>query len=106
MSLHDYVIRCYSHSCPREAIYKIASRWSDGITSELKTYALCCEECLPESFRRSLEKQTSCRTSPGEILETPGIFLLAHGQRDRQLQRLVELEEKLRIAKDGSGGAL
>ncbi|HEV3146351.1 MAG TPA: hypothetical protein VGZ47_20860 [Gemmataceae bacterium] len=96
MALRNYVIRCYSRGCPREAVYKVASRWSDGITSELKTYSLCCAECLPARFLASLQKQAACRTAPGEILEPPGIYLLSHGQRDQQLQRLAAMEEKLR----------
>jgi hypothetical protein len=96
MPLRNYPIRCYTPSCPREAVFKVASRWSDGVTSELKTYSLCCAECLPERFRASVQKQAACRTAPGEILEPPGIYLLTRGQRDQQLQRVVELEEKLR----------
>ena len=96
MPLRNYSIRCYTPGCPREAVYKVASRWSDGITSELKTYSLCCAECLPVRFRASVQKQAACRTAAGEILEPPGIFLLTPGQRDRKLQRVVELEEKLR----------
>ena len=97
MPLRNYPIRCYTPGCLRVAEYKVASRWSDGITSELKTYSLCCAECLPERFRASLQKQAACRTAPGEILEPPGIFLLTHGQRDQQLRRLPEMEEKLRL---------
>ena len=95
LPLRNYIIRCYTPDCPREAMYKVASRWSDGITSELKTYSLCCAECLPERFRTSLHKQAACRTAPGEIVEPPGIYLLSHGQRDQNLQRLVQMEKKL-----------
>jgi hypothetical protein len=94
--LRNYIIRCYTPGCPREATYKVASRWSDGVTSELKTYSLCCAECLPERYRASMQKQAACRTAAGEILEPPGIYLLTRGQRDQQLQRDMEMEEKLR----------
>jgi len=90
-----YPILCYRDGCGKLAVYKIAARWSDGITQELKTYALSCEECLPDWFRRSREKQTACRLARGETLETPGIFRLQHGQRDRQLERLPDLEANL-----------
>src|SRR5260370_32169474 len=73
MSLHDYIIRCYTRDCPREAKYKIASRWSDGVTGELKTYSLCCAECLPERFRDSLRKHAACRLPMGETRAPPGI---------------------------------
>jgi hypothetical protein len=96
MAMPPYPLICYQPSCGRPAIYKIAARWSDGVTGELKTYALCCAECLPASFRRSREKQAACRKAANEILEAPGIYLLQRGQRDRQLQRLTDLEEQLR----------
>jgi hypothetical protein len=90
-----YPIACYTPGCKRLAVYKIAARWSDGVTGELKTYALTCEVCLAESFRRSCERQAACRLAPGETLEPPGIYLLEHGQRDRQLRRVPELEAQL-----------
>src|SRR5712692_753693 len=91
----SYPIYCYRKGCGRPAVYKIAARWSDGVTEELKTYALCCAECLPDWFRRSREKQAACHLAPGEIREPPGIYRIERGQRDRQLQRLSELEKKI-----------
>ncbi len=90
-----YPIYCYRRGCGRLAVYKIAARWSDGATEELKTYALSCPECLPEWYRQSLKKQADCRLAPGEILEEPGIYRIEPGHRDRQLQRLRDLEKKL-----------
>jgi hypothetical protein len=95
MSMPPYPIPCYRAGCGRLAVFKIAARWSDGITEELKTYALSCEECLADWFRRSREKQAVCRRAPGEILEPPGIFDLVPGQRDRELLRRHDLEEQL-----------
>ena len=40
---------CYAAGCPNRAEFKIAARWSDGITTELKTYYLACPACLPRS---------------------------------------------------------
>jgi len=95
MPMPPYSVLCYGDGCGRPAVYKIAARWSDGITQELKTYALSCEECLPDQFRRSREKQAACRLARGETLEPPGIYLLQRGERDRQLHRLPELEQQL-----------
>jgi hypothetical protein len=95
MSLKNYVIHCYTKGCSNPAAFKIASRWSDGVTSELKTYSLCCGECLPARFRDSLRKQAVCRLAEGEILEAPGIYTIERGRRDRQLTRLVELEKQI-----------
>jgi hypothetical protein len=76
------------------ARYKIAARWSDGITEELKTYGLACEACLADWFQRCRERQAACRLAPGEKLDKPGIYELARGCRDRELSRRTELEER------------
>jgi hypothetical protein len=89
----SYPLHCYTRGCGRLAQYKIAARWSDGVTGELKTYALCCAECLPAWFRQSRQRQATCRLAPGESLETPGIYHLERGHRDQQLHRLVDLEK-------------
>jgi hypothetical protein len=93
--LSSYPIRCTNKGCDRLASYKIAARWSDGITEELKTYALVCEECLPQAFHESCRKNRACRRARGETLELPGVYLLVHGQRDRQLERRTDLEASL-----------
>jgi len=90
-----YEVRCTQPGCSRLAVYKIAARWSDGTTEELKTFALCCAECLAEAYRRSRAKQQACRTARGETLEAPGIYLLARGQRDQALARRPDLEAQL-----------
>jgi hypothetical protein len=87
-----YPVLCTTRGCGRPAVYKIAARWSDGVTGELKTYALCCGECLPAAFRRSREKQATCRRAPGETLDAPGVYELARGRRDRTLARRADLE--------------
>ncbi len=96
----SYPIHCTVRGCPNLARYKIAARWSDGLTEELKTYGLTCESCLPGVLRQSLDKQRQCRTAQGETLEPPGVYLLAPGRRDGQLQRQVELEQRLLASGD------
>jgi hypothetical protein len=91
--ISSYPVLCTTHDCGQPAVYKIAARWSDGVTEELKTYALCCPQCLRDAFRRSCQKQAACRRAPGEILEPPGIYELARGQRDRLLVRRLDLEQ-------------
>jgi hypothetical protein len=88
----SYPVLCGTCGCGRPAVYKIAARWSDGATEELKTYALCCPECLTAALRHSHEKQAACRRAPGEILEPPGVYELARGRRDRALVRRLDLE--------------
>lgn len=87
-----YRLLCYTPGCGQPAQYKIAARWSDGVTEELKTYSLTCADCLPAWLRRSCEKQRTCRRARGETLEPPGVYELERGQRDRQLVRRPELE--------------
>ena len=88
MPLENYVIHCCTKDCPHVAKFKIASRWSDGVTSELKTYALCCAECLPASLIMSREKQAACCLAAGETLAAPSVFRLERGARDRELDQL------------------
>jgi hypothetical protein len=95
MARFTYEVLCTTRNCTRPAQYKIAALWSDGITTELKTYGLVCGECLPEAFRASLRKQAACRRAPKEILERPGIYRLARGKRDVELERLFDLEDQL-----------
>jgi hypothetical protein len=94
MPMPPYSLRCYRSGCTTEAVYKIAARWSDGVTQELKTYALSCPACLRDLFRRSRLKQSSCRLTTGETLDAPAIFELVRGQRDRQLVRREDLEQE------------
>jgi hypothetical protein len=98
MPMPSYPVRCYQPGCGKLAVYKIAARWSDGVTQELKTYGLTCADCLAAWFRRSLSKRAACRLTTGETLEAPGIYELAHGSRDRQLRRRGDLEDQLRQA--------
>jgi hypothetical protein len=93
MPMPAYPISCYESHCGKPARYKIAARWSDGITGELKTYALTCPDCLAGVYQRSVAKQQACRLAPGETLESPGIYEIVRGQRDRELTRRQELEK-------------
>jgi hypothetical protein len=90
--LPAYPVMCYAKGCPREAVYKIAARWSDGVTSELKTYFLACESCLPELYRVAQVKKAACRLAAGETLGDPQVFEMTRGRRDRELVRRRELE--------------
>lgn len=90
-----YQIFCTTKDCKHPALYKIAAQWSDGIVRELKTYALCCEACLPATLSQARAKQKACRLTSGESLLPPGVYRLHRGQRDQALERLPELEHQL-----------
>jgi hypothetical protein len=93
--MFTYPVLCYTPNCDKRAEYKIAARWSDGVTQELKTYALCCEGCLADWFARTRDKHLQCVRANNETLDPPGIFQIVHGKRDRQLERLPEKEAAL-----------
>jgi hypothetical protein len=95
MPMPPYQVYCYRKGCGKPALYKIAARWSDGVTHELKTYSLSCSECLADLFRQSRVKYDACRRAPGESLEAPGIYSLQRGVRDVEISRQPELEQQL-----------
>jgi hypothetical protein len=95
MPMPSYPVLCYRPGCGKPALYKIAARWSDGVTEELKTYSLSCDDCLAELFRQSRAKQAACRLAAGEKSDLPGIYSLERGRRDAQIHRLPDVEERL-----------
>ena len=92
MVMPPYAVLCYTPGCGKPAVYKIAARWSDGVTSELKTYGLTCADCVSKWYERAKRSRTACRLAPGESLDEPGIYRVERGARDQQLERLPELE--------------
>ena len=88
----SYPLLCYQPECEEPAVFKIAARWSDGVTEELKTYFLTCAGCVALLFAQAQLKQAACRLVPGETLDAPGIYDLDRGKRDRQLIRRLEQE--------------
>ncbi len=87
-----YRIHCQNQPCPEEALYKVASRWSDGFTWEWKTYGLYCETCILNGFGGGLARQKACAFARGENLDKPMILELSPGQPSGQLERRVDLE--------------
>jgi hypothetical protein len=98
MAMPPYAVLCYTKGCGQKAVYKIAAHWNDGITGELKTYALSCTACLPAWYRAAQAKQSACRLAPGEDLQPPGIYHLERGQHDHQLRRAEDVEQQLGAA--------
>jgi hypothetical protein len=91
-TMPPFPVLCYARGCTREALFKIAARWSDGVTRELKTYFLACPECLPDLYRTARIKKAACRLAIGETLGDPEVFEMRRGARDRELVRRSELE--------------
>jgi hypothetical protein len=95
MPMSPYPVLCYSAGCGAPAAYKVAARWSDGTTAELKTYGLSCAACLAKQFARAVAARAECRLAPGETLDAPGVYELTRGARDRTLTRRPDLEKQL-----------
>ena len=95
MPMPPYPVTCYEPQCSRAAAYKVAARWSDGVTDELKTYYLACQECLPRLYALSMVKRAACLLAPGETLDAPAIFELHRGERDKTLKRRLDLEKEV-----------
>ena len=92
MPMPPYPVLCYAARCQSPAAFKVAARWSDGITHELKTYALACPACLPDLLARAGVKWVNCRLALGETLDPPGVYELHRGGRDKTLKRRQDLE--------------
>lgn len=93
MPMPTYQVLCYAPGCTRPATFKVAARWSDGLTNELKTYSLSCPDCLGRLYASATVKRATCRVAPGETLEAPGIYELHRGERDKTLKRRTDLEQ-------------
>lgn len=79
--MKNYPVTCFK--CAAPAAFKIASRWSDGVTSELKTYSLCCGSCLAECFQDAKQRQATCPLALDESLGIPHIYERANVLKPR-----------------------
>jgi len=74
--MRSFAVLC---ACGKPATWKVAGVWSDGLTTELKTYALCCETCLPQAWRTACLKQAVCRVDVGETIVGPHAYRRTSG---------------------------
>lgn len=105
MPLRNWRIVCCTPGCGESAEYKIAARWSDGVISELKTYALSCGACLAAHYPVAVAKKRECPQTEGEVLDDPRIYRLVRGERDRSLEACPQLEAGLVSQGDGERAA-
>ena len=94
--MYRHVVNCSHPYCGEPATYKVASRWSDGTFSELKTFGFACSEHLGQVFQDAEERCLDYTLCPGEVIEEIAIYRFEPGKRDRLLQRLWGLEENYR----------
>jgi hypothetical protein len=102
--MYSTVVRCSMPDCQESAVYKIAAPWSDGRFSELKTYGHACSKHLGPVFRDSDIRRARYKAAPGESIDELAIYRYEPGRRDRQLQRLRDLEKTYRSWGSGPEG--
>jgi len=69
-----YQVTC--QRCGLPALFKVASRWTDGHTHELKTYALVCQSCVDAALADARKRREACVTDHNETIDPPEIFEL------------------------------
>ncbi len=97
----EYVVRCDVRGCERQARYKVAASWTDGVLTELKTYALACEEHVISLYRAAAERHAVYRPRAPEALGPLTVYELVRGKRDRELVRAEAVEAEARAALEG-----
>lgn len=98
-----YPVLCTDPGCTSPAAYKVAARWSDGLTAELKTYGLACSGCVGRMHAAAVGKRAGCLLAPGETLDEPGVYELHRGGRDKTLKRRPDLERALDASVTSAG---
>jgi hypothetical protein len=78
------------------AVYKIAADWLAGGTRELKTFGFANDDCLEAVFRDAKRRAASILTDAGEVIGDVGVYKFVPNVRDRDLERLGDLEARLR----------
>jgi hypothetical protein len=81
---------CASPGCSEPAAFKIAARWSDGTSQELKSYGLVCERHRRDGIDRARHRSASLRLAEGEVVGPVAVFRLESGRRDSDLTRVTE----------------
>ena len=79
----SYTVMCQTPGCGTGATFKIAAQWSDDVTVELKTYALCCGACLPKWFETAQDRQRLCKLTAGETHSQLKVFEREKGPTHR-----------------------
>jgi hypothetical protein len=94
--MYHHVVNCSHPYCCEPATYKVASLWSEGSFSELKTFGFACSEHLGDVYQDAEDRSRDYTRRPGEATEELAIYRLELGKRDRHLKRLRELEQNYR----------
>jgi len=79
---------CSTIGCQRDAIYKVAASWSDGLSWELKNYGLACEDHRISQLARGKLHRDGLVLANGEVVGQVGLYVLETDARDATLSRL------------------
>jgi hypothetical protein len=85
-------VPCSHPRCRNSATYKIAAPWSYGTASELKTYALSCQDHFSTLFREAQERKVLYPPSSDETVGEIGIYRCGPWHVGDRPQRLTGLE--------------
>lgn len=83
-----YQPRCSIPGCGQPALYKVAAAWSDGTSRELKNYGTACEAHRNELLARAQAIHGTLKLAEKETVGPVGVYQLAPGRHDTELQRL------------------
>jgi hypothetical protein len=83
---------CSKPRCGKPASYKIASPWSYGQFSELKSYGLACSDHFGDAYRDAQARSKLHSPSDEETVGEIGLYRYEKGKRDKELERLGGLE--------------
>ena len=87
-SVFPYRPTCSDPGCTEPAVYKVGAVWSDGTSRELKNYGLACEAHRQSQLERARSHRDGLRLAEGETVGPVSLFVLAPGQRDRDLAQV------------------
>jgi hypothetical protein len=78
MLMYTLPVSCGTPGCRGLAEYKVAAPWSAGRFSELKTYALACEDHHVQAYRDALRRR---KIHPPSAEEAQGEVALYHFEK-------------------------
>lgn len=61
-----HIVPCSHPHCHQPAAFKIAAAWSDGPSSELKTYGFACDRHHAEIAGQAAERRAKIQFEPAE----------------------------------------
>ncbi len=88
-----HIVTCDVPGCGEPATHKVASRWTDGRFTELKTYGFACTNHVGDICSEAEIRWLDYEPVPGESVGAIGIYHYQPGKTDRQFHRDYELEE-------------